>query len=39
MPSFNRLLVLSVLALTLSVQSAPIPNAEGTDLGLVRHLS
>ena len=36
MPSFSRLLVLAVLALTLSVQSAPIPNVVGTDLGLVR---
>ncbi len=36
MPSFNRLLVLAVLALTLSVQSAPVPNVAGTDLGLVR---
>ncbi|KAI1783459.1 hypothetical protein LXA43DRAFT_1102523 [Ganoderma leucocontextum] len=36
MPSFNHLLVLAVLALTLSVRSAPVPDAAGADLGLVR---
>ncbi|KAI1785836.1 hypothetical protein LXA43DRAFT_100011 [Ganoderma leucocontextum] len=35
MPSFQHLLVLSVLALSLSVQSAPVETVESRDLGHV----
>ncbi|PIL28269.1 hypothetical protein GSI_09681 [Ganoderma sinense ZZ0214-1] len=35
MPAFHRLLVLSVLALALSVQAAPLGTVESRDLGNV----